>query len=174
MTLCFKKGESPEFIADKLGRTYNAIMARLAMLRLIDDYTTPSHTPITPKSDLNMPSDCVPSGYIVDNLGKQCFVRNASGERVFSDTGIMVIIRGKIYRFKIQKICLTMKAVIFKDGQWRKSGKMLVAFSTSTLYRILSHCDLANNIEDIEEGDTIYNNKIKVRAHWFDYNGDLI
>lgn len=177
ITLCFKKGDSPIIIADKIGRTENAIMTRLVMLGLVDDYyyednSTSSQAPI--KTNANWSSDSIPAGYTIANLDSDCVILNEKGERVFSDSGCLAIINGKIYRFKVQKVCLTMKAIVLRNDQWRKSSKLLVAYNTSTLYRILSHSDFENDIEDIVEGDTIYHNKIKVRGHWFDYNGDII
>ena len=70
-------------------------------------------------------------------------------------------------------MCITIKNINLKDGNWEKGGKVLVAYDESALFSILSPNSI-EYIEDLVECETREKNRIKVRGVWYDYYGDKI
>lgn len=96
------------------------------------------------------------------------------GEVVYTDDAKLKIFHDSVYRFNLKSMCLTVKDIKRTDKGWVKGGKMLVAYSDSDLYPVLSHSNFIDDIEDFTEGESREQNKIKVGGIWYDYYGDMI
>lgn len=116
----------------------------------------------------------MPLNVTVRNSNNEGAIVNKSGEKVYSDEAPLKIIEDRIFRFKLQRACFTVKEVKRINGEWVKSGKMLVAHTDSDLYSELSASTLIDDIEDFFEGETREENRIKVNGTWYDYYGDLV
>lgn len=116
----------------------------------------------------------MPLNVTVRNSDNGGSVINKSGDTVYTDEAPLKIINDRIFRFKLQRACLTVKEIRRVDGEWSKSGKMLVAHTDSDLYPELDASSLISDIEDFSEGETLEDNRIKVKGTWYDYYGDVI
>ena len=150
LTLFFEHGMEPAKIAERLGKSLYSVQFQLAQLGLIR----------------------MPLNVTVKNTDNGGTVINKSGKVVYFDDAPLKIINDKIYRFNKKSVCLTVKDVKRVDGEWVKGDKMLVAYSDSDLYPMLSRSNFIEEIEDFVEGDRREANKIKVKGIWYDYYGD--
>lgn len=116
----------------------------------------------------------MPLNVIVQNAENGGTLCNKSGEVVYSDDAPLKILNGKIYRFNLKSMCLTVKDILRKDGGWQKGGKMLVAYSDSELFAQLKPFTYLDKIEDFVEGEKREMNKIKYQGVWYNYYGDKI
>ena len=69
---------------------------------------------------------------------------------------------------------LTVKDIKRINGEWVKGTKLLVAYSESKLYSLLSRTDFIEEIEDFFEGEKLEDNRIKYKGVWFNYYGDPV
>lgn len=152
LTLFFEHGMEPAKIAERLGKSLYSVQFQLAQLGLIR----------------------MPLNVTVKNTDNGGTVINKSGKVVYFDDAPLKIINDKIYRFNKKSVCLTVKDVKRVDGEWVKGDKMLVAYSDSDLYPMLSRSNFIEEIEDFVEGDKREANKIKVKGIWYDYYGDKL
>ncbi|MBP3246934.1 MAG: hypothetical protein J6M36_03515 [Prevotella sp.] len=152
LTLFFEHGMEPAKIAERLGKSLYSVQYQLSQLGLIR----------------------MPLNVTVNNTELGGTVINKSGKVVYTDEAPLKIFNDKIYRFNMKSVCLTVKAVKRVDGEWMKGDKMLVAYSDSDLYPMLSRSNFIDEIEDFVEGDKCEANKIKVKGIWYDYYGDKL
>lgn len=139
-------------IAEKLGKSVYSVQFQLAQLGIIR----------------------MPLNVTVRNTDNGGSVINQSGEVIYTDEAPLKVINDRIFRFKLQRACLTVKEINRNDGEWVKGGKMLVAYSDSDLYPVLSHSNFIDDIEDFTEGESREENRIKVKGIWYDYYGDMV
>lgn len=109
--------------------------------------------------------------YTVENKYGIGYVLDRYGEQIYKTDGLLKILNGRIYRFNYKHVCLTVKEIVHKDGSWNKSGKRLVAYSTSDLFALLDPTSYIDGIEDFKEGDDITDNRIKFNGVWYNYYG---
>ena len=148
----YEHGMDITTIADRLGKSLYAVQYQLSLLGKI-------------KMPLNV---------TVKNTEQGGIVVNKSGQVTYTDNAPLKVFNDKIYRFNMKSMCLTVKDVLRVDGKWVKGGKMLVAYSDSELYPILSNSNFIDDIEDFVEGDKREENRIKVKGIWYDYYGDVL
>ena len=148
----FERGMELSSIADRLGKSLYAVQYQLSLLGKI-------------KMPLNV---------TVKNTDQGGIVINKSGQVIYTDEAPLKVFNDKIYRFNMKSMCMTVKDIKRVDGKWVKGSKMLVAYSESALYPILSSLNFINDIEDFVEGDKPEKNKIKVKGVWYDYYGDVL
>lgn len=151
MILFFDHGMVPSEIAERMGKSLYSVQFQLSQLGKI-------------KMPLNV---------TVNNTNQQGTIINKSGEIVYIDNAQLKIINDKIYRFKLQPACMTVKVINRVDGKWVKGDKKLVAYSNSALYSVLSNSNFIEDIEDFIEKDNCKANKIKVKGFWYNYYGDV-
>lgn len=152
LTLYHQNGRSIEQIADRLGRSVADTETQLANLGFI-----------------NLPLDLT-----VHNTKYGGALCDKYGEVVYTDDAKLKIFHDSVYRFNLKSMCLTVKDIKRTDKGWVKGGKMLVAYSDSDLYPVLSHSNFINEIEDFAEGESREQNRIKVKGIWYDYYGDVV
>ena len=139
-------------IAERLNKSIYSVQYQLSLLGLYD-------LPI----NANVVNSTIGSSVV-----------NNSGEVVYSDNAPLKIIRNKIYRFNRKSMCLTVKEVKRANGEWVKGSKLLVAYSESDLFMVISSSSFIDEIEDFVANETMEHNKIKVKGSWYDYYGDII
>ena len=139
-------------IAERLNKSIYSVQYQLSLLGLYD-------LPI----NANVVNSTIGSSVV-----------NNSGEVVYSDNAPLKIIRNKIYRFNRKSMCLTVKEVKRANGEWVKGSKLLVAYSESDLFKVISSSSFIDEIEDFVANETMEHNKIKVKGSWYDYYGDII
>ena len=171
ITHYFERGINTADIAERVGRTEVAIKARLAKLGLIE------YTYGQDESDAE--SLCfVPvnlDDFQIENGFTKANIFNKHGEKVFTDEGKLKIIRGKLYRLKLQDQCFTIKGMRFNGEVWVKGGKKIVAYPETVLYKIMDRAnDYSETIEDLYDGASFPKCKVKVNGCWYDNQGDLI
>ena len=152
LTMYFDHGVGLPSIAERLGKSLYAVQYQLSLLGKI-------------KMPLNV---------TVKNTDQGGIVINKSGQVIYTDEAPLKIFNDKIYRFNMKSMCMTVKDIKRVDGEWVKGGKMLVAYSDSELYPMLSSSNFIDDIEDFVEGDKREENKIKVKGVWYDYYGDVL
>lgn len=171
ITHYFEQGISTADIAERVGRTEVAIKSRLAKLGLIE------YTYVQDESNDTI-SNIVPvktNDFQIENGFTKAYILNKEGEKVYSTNGKMKIIGGKIYRLNLKKECLTIKDMQFNGKVWQKMNKKIVAYPWTELYRIMDEAyDYSEAIEDLFEGSSFEECKIKVNGIWYNYQGDLI
>lgn len=148
----FEHGMELSSIADRLGKSLYAVQYQLSLLGKI-------------KMPLNVS---------VENTKQGGIVVNKSGHVIYKDEAPLKILNGKIYRFNMKSMCMTVKEIKRVDSEWVKGEKKLVAYSDSELYPKLSNSNFIDDIEDFIEGDKREKNKIKVKGVWYDYYGDVL
>lgn len=116
----------------------------------------------------------MPLNVNVKNTDNGGIIINQSGIEIYKDNAPLKIFNNKIYRFNLKQMCLTVKEIKRENGEWVKGPKMLVAYSDSKLFAIISGANFIDEIEDFKEGQTREANIIKVKGFWFDYYGDPI
>ena len=139
-------------IAERLNKSIYSVQYQLSLLGLYD-------LPI----NANVVNSTIGSSVV-----------NNSGEVVYSDNAPLKIIRNKIYRFNRKSMCLTVKEIKRANGEWVKGSKLLVAYSESDLFKVISSSSFIDEIEDFVANETMEHNKIKVKGSWYDYYGDII
>ena len=139
-------------IAERLNKSIYSVQYQLSLLGLYD-------LPI----NANVVNSTIGSSVV-----------NNSGEVVYSDNAPLKIIRNKIYRFNRKSMCLTVKEIKRANGEWVKGSKLLVAYSESDLFKVISSSSFIDEIEDFVANETMEQNKIKVKGSWYDYYGDII
>jgi hypothetical protein len=116
ITHYFERGINTADIAERVGRTEVAIKARLAKLGLIE------YTYGQDESDAE--SLCfVPvnlDDFQIENGFTKANIFNKHGEKVFTDEGKLKIIRGKLYRLRLQDQCFTIKGMRFNGEVWKR------------------------------------------------------
>lgn len=173
LLLCFDKGRSLDDIAKVLGRPKCSIQQRLANLGKVEyDF------------DNNIPNEIISSGaseemasldYYVENMEATCCVLNRKGERVYSTEGQFKVFHGKLYRFNYKDgICFTVKNMVRTGDVWHKGSKIIVPYRNSDLFPLLDRNHYIEQIEDLQEGDSMRFNKIRVDGNWYDFDGNLI
>ena len=172
--LCFKKGWDCYRIANEVGRSEKAIFMRLEKMGYImDSNSAEAASPQISKSPIEKTAE-TPEIRVV-NAGDRCFLYNSKNEVVFSTTGSLKIFHGKPYRFNYKSGFFTVKAIEFNGRYWHKGGKLLVANSTSDLYRKMELIDCSDeDIDDFFERPTIEENRIKFMGDWYDFRGELL
>ena len=152
LSLFFEHGMEPSKIAERLGKSLYSVQYQLSQLGLIR----------------------MPLNVTVNNTELGGTVINKSGKVIYTDEAPLKIFNDRIYRFNMKSMCLTVKDVKRVEGEWVKGDKMLVAYSDSDLYPMLSRSNFIDEIEDFVEGDKRESNKIKVKGIWYDYYGDKL
>ena len=172
LLLCYEKGKNIEDIASVLGRPQNSIMLRLANLGKIKyDFTQSEDAEGSYHND----QDLSTLDYYVENMERLCFILNRNGERVYSTDGKLKILHGKLYRFNYKdNICFTIKDMVCTNGVWDKGKKTIVAYMQTDLFPLLDRTHYLDQIEDIQEGSCMQQNKIRVDGKWYDFDGNLI
>lgn len=172
LLLCYEKGKNIEDIASVLGRPKNSIMLRLANLGKIKyDFTQSENA----EGSYNNDQDLSTLDYYVENMERLCFILNRNGERVYSTDGKLKILHGKLYRFNYKdNICFTIKDMVCTNGVWDKGKKTIVAYMQTDLFPLLDRTHYLDQIEDIQEGSCMQQNKIRVDGKWYDFDGNLI
>lgn len=172
LLLCYEKGKNIEDIASVLGRPQNSIMLRLANLGKIKyDFTQSEDAEGSYHND----QDLSTLDYYVENMERLCFILNRNGERVYSTDGKLKILHGKLYRFNYKdNICFTIKDMVCTNGVWDKGKKTIVAYMQTDLFPLLDRTHYLDQIEDIQEGCCMQQNKIRVDGKWYDFDGNLI
>lgn len=172
LLLCYEKGKNIEDIASVLGRPKNSIMLRLANLGKIKyDFTQSENA----EGSYNNDQDLSTLDYYVENMERLCFILNRNGERVYSTDGKLKILHGKLYRFNYKdNICFTIKDMVCTNGVWDKGKKTIVAYMQTDLFPLLDRTHYLDQIEDIQEGSCVQQNKIRVDGKWYDFDGNLI
>lgn len=171
ITHYYERGISTADIAERVGRTEAAIKARLAKLGLIEytygqDESDAESFYFVP---INLDDFRIENGFTKTNIF------NKHGEKVFTDDGKLKIIRGKLYRLKLQNQCFTIKGMRFNGEVWMKGGKKIVAYPQTVLYKIMDGAsDYSVAVEDLYDGSSFPKCKVKVNGCWYDYQGDLI
>lgn len=150
LTMYFEHKMELSNIAKRLGKSLYSVQFQLSQLGLIE----------------------MPLNVTVKNASQGGSIINKSGDVVYTDEAQLKIINDKIYRFKIQVACMTVKEIKRVDGKWRKGSKLILAYSDTKLYSAISHSKI-ENIEDIIIEEKRENNKIKVKGVWYNYFGDL-
>ncbi len=112
--------------------------------------------------------------YRVENMATCSSIINKSGEWMFTVSGKLKIIKGKIYRFKMQKACFTVKEIVREGEAWVKGPALIVAYDKSKLYGEIKSKEEIDDIEDIKTNNDSSYNKIKVDGAWYDYDGNSI
>lgn len=151
MTMFFEHKMEINQIAERLGKSIYSVQFQLSQLGLIR----------------------MPLNVTVKNTIHGGSIINKSGDVVYTDDAQLKIINDKIYRFKLQVACMTVKEIKRVDGKWEKGDKLIVAYSDSKLYLAISHSNFIEDIEDFAKGERREKNKIKVKGVWYDYFGDL-
>ena len=113
-----------------------------------------------------------PVEYYVENTPKGGVIYDLSGKKLYSDDGLLKVIRGRLYRFNYKPMCLTVKGLEKTDNGWIKGGKLLVPYSSSKLYRRISVDTFIDEIEDFIERDSYVENKINLNGSWYNFDGD--
>ena len=171
ITHYFERGISTADIAERVGRTEVAIKARLAKLGLIE-YTY-GQDESNDKTFNAVPIN--PDDFQIENGFTKAYILNKEGEKVYSTDGKMKIIGGKIYRLNLKKECFTIKNMQFNGKVWQKMNKKIVAYPWTKLYRIMDEAyDFSEAVEDLFDGSSFEECKIKVNGVWYDNQGDLI
>lgn len=152
LTLYHQNGRSIEQIANRLGRSFVDTETQLANLGFIK----------------------LPLDLTVHNTKYGGALCDKYGEVVYTDDAKLKTFHDTVYRFNLKSMCLTVKDIKRTDNGWIKGGKMLVAYSDSDLYPMLSKSNFIDEIEDFTEGETREENKIKVKGIWYDYYGDVV
>lgn len=152
LTLFYKNGFEADRIAESLKRSISSVNSQLARLGFIK----------------------LPLDVTILNTALGGSICNKYGEVEYKDNAPLKIIDDRIYRFNLKTMCLTVKAIVRTDYGWEKGNKMLVAYSDSDLFPLLSSKSLIEDIEDFVEGENRESNKIKVKGVWYDYYGDII
>lgn len=112
-----------------------------------------------------------PVDFYVENDGRKGVVYDLEGNKLYSEDGQLTVLRGKIYRFNYKPMCLTVKGIKRCESGWEKSGKLLVPYSNSELYRRLDPHGFIDEIEDFIEADDYRDNKILFSGVWYDFDG---
>lgn len=152
LTMFFEHKMEINKIAERLGKSTYSVRFQLSQLGLI-----------------KMPLDVT-----VKNTIQGGSIINKSGDVVYTDDAQFKIINDKIYRFKLQAVCMTVKEIKRVDGKWKKGDKLIVAYSDSMLYLATSRSNSIEVVEDFLEGEKREKNKIKVNGVWYDYFGDVL
>jgi len=171
ITHYFERGISTADIAERVGRTEVAIKARLAKLGLIEyTYGQDGSNDTTFKAVPINTDD-----FQIENGFTKAYILNREGEKIYSTDGKMKIVGGKIYRLNLKKECFTIKDMQFNGKVWQKMNKKIVAYPWTKLYRIMDEAyDFSEAVEDLFDGSSFEECKIKVNGVWYDYQGDLI
>ncbi|MBO7537653.1 MAG: hypothetical protein J6T44_00055 [Prevotella sp.] len=173
ITLFYKQCKNTATVAKLLGRTEIAIKMRLAKLGLIDyTYDQGKGTPL--KADTAAKNAPDISDFSIKNNFISCSIMNKSGEIVFSTEGKLKFFHKKLYRFNLKDGCFTAKEMQFISGRWIKGTKKIVAYHKSELYSIIEEAiDYIKEIEDIEDGPTFGECRLKVNGVWYSYDGNI-
>ena len=150
LTVYYENGVEVERIAEKLGKSVYSVQFQLAQRGYIR----------------------MPLNVTVRNTDAGGAIINKSGEIVYKDDAVLKILNDRIYRFNKKPTCLTIKAIERVNGEWRKGKSILVIYSDSPLFSVLSPYTPTDDIEDIVEGETREKNQIKVSGKWYDCYGD--
>lgn len=146
----YENGAGVEKIAERLGKSVYSVQFQLAQRGYIR----------------------MPLNVTVRNTDAGGVIINRSGDIVYSDEAVLKIFNNRIYRFNRKPKCLTIKAIERVNGEWRKGKSILVIYSDSPLFSVLSPYTPTDDIEDIVEGETREKNQIKVSGKWYDCYGD--
>ena len=150
LTVYYENGVEVEKIAEKLGKSVYSVQFQLAQRGYIR----------------------MPLNVTVRNTDTGGAIINKSGDIVYMDDAVLKILNDRIYRFNKKPTCLTIKAIDRVEGEWKKGKSILVIYSDSPLFSVLSPYTPTDDIEDIVEGETREKNQIKVRGKWYDCYGD--
>lgn len=150
LTVYYENGVEVEKIAERLGKSVYSVQFQLAQRGYIR----------------------MPLNVTVRNTDAGGVIINRSGDIVYSDEAVLKIFNNRIYRFNRKPKCLTIKAIERVNGEWRKGKSILVIYSDSPLFSVLSPYTPTDDIEDIVEGETREKNQIKVSGKWYDCYGD--
>lgn len=171
ITHYFERGISTADIAERVGRSEVAIKIRLAKLGLIE-YTY-GQDESNDKTSNAIPIN--PDDFQIENGFTKAYILNKQGEKVYSTDGKLKSIGGKIYRLNLKKECFTIKDMLFNGKVWQKMNKKIVAYPWTELYRIMDDAyDYSEAVEDLVDGSSFEECKLKVNGVWYDNQGDLI
>ena len=171
ITHYFERGIAPAEIAERVGRTEVAVKCRLAKLGLIEYTYGQDESGVTTSNGVN----ANPDDFQIENGFTKAYILNKLGEKVFSTDGKLKRIGGKIYRINLKNACFTIKDMQFNGEVWLKGDKKIVAYPQTKLYRIMDDAyDYGNAVEDIVDGSSFEECKVKVNGIWYDYQGNLI
>lgn len=170
----FEQGHDTASIAAIMGRTEVAIKSRLGMMGLID-YTYGQEEEARADADKEEQEKDDESDFAIENSFARCFIVNKRGDRVFSETGKLKYIGGKLYRMNLQDEYFSLKSMKYDGAVWTKGEKKIVAYPPSALFKVLdaaiNYCDL---VEDIVDAMVFEKCRLKVKGVWYRYDGSLL
>lgn len=175
ISICYEKGWDCARIGGIVGRTPLAIYVRLTnnLGYIIDN--VPEGTKVIASVKDDTTSSPKSGDFRIENKNERCFIYNARNESVFSTSGSLKLIRGKVYRFNYKPGFFTVKAIERNGDKWYKGTKLLVARSTSDLYRYMERHDCSlDDIQDFIELSDMHLNQLKFIDHWYDFDGNRI
>lgn len=174
---CYEKGWDCTRIGKIVGRTPLAIYVRLTnnLGYVVDDVPEGAKVVMSASAKDDSTSLPILDDFRIENKNERCFIYNARNECVFSTSGSLKLIRGKIYRFNYKPGFFTVKAIERNGDKWYKGTKLLVARASSDLYRYIERHDCSlDDIEDFIELSDMHLNQMKFVSHWYDFDGNRI
>ncbi len=109
--------------------------------------------------------------YYIENHVTKCEIFSLYGNKLYSSDGKLKIINDKLYRFKLQNVCFTIKEMVRYGLSWQKGQTIVVAYVPSALIKALSPTHYDEQIEDIVY-DAIDNScRVLVDGVWYQDDG---
>ena len=176
LRMFFQQGCDTSSSAAIMGRTEIAIKSRLGMMGLIDYTYGQEEKPQTEAvTDEREQENEYERDFDIENSFTRCHIVNRHGDRVFSETGKLKYIGGKLYRMNLQDEYFSLKSMKYDGAVWTKGEKKIVAYPPSALFKVLdatiNYCDL---VEDIVDAMVFEKCRLKVKGVWYRYDGSLL
>ena len=176
LRMYFQQGRDTSSSAAIMGRTEIAIKSRLSMMGLIDYTYGQEEKPQTEAvTDEREQENEYERDFDIENSFTRCHIVNRRGDRVFSETGKLKYIGGKLYRMNLQDEYFSLKSMKYDGAVWTKGEKKIVAYPPSALFKVLdaaiNYCDL---VEDIVDAMVFEKCRLKVKGVWYRYDGSLL
>lgn len=156
-------------MASSIGRSVLSVKRHLIELGLwvAADYRNEDNTPVAESV-----KEIDYSDFFVDNTRNRGFVFDKRNQMVYSVDGQLKMFNGRIYRFKYQNECFTVKPLTTTNGvDWSKGDKLLVAYNNSPLHGMLNAENYVEQIEDFVEGESRWKGKILLDGRWYNNRG---
>ena len=168
ISIYYELGYSIEKISSAIGRTEISIKAKLAALGFINNAYGKDNGQ---KIDSFKETESKPVDFFVENSPTRGSIFNILGKRVYTVSGQLKVFNGKPYRFNYKEMCFTVKDIIRNGDSWDKGIKKIVAYDNTDLYPLLNQYNFIDQIEDLVEGPSWEDNKIRVDGKWYNYRG---
>ena len=105
----------------------------------------------------------------IENKANQCFITNKNGKRIYSSSGKLKILNGKVYRILYNNSAISINPIEWDENKskYRLGARIIYAQKTSSLYNSVNKNNYLDEIKGIMYEQITGEYKVNVGDRWY-------